>query len=156
MTQSAPVTLERVAIRYGLYTAAGFIGFLLCSVHFHAVRVLALEVPNYLILLAGLLGAMRYYQRHTSHPLLYLKGIALGTLTTLVSLVPYTLFLTGYLSWIDPALLPASFHYPASEEPNAFEMALANFIEGMALGWLLSYILIQLVRIGHADQSFNE
>src|SRR5437867_2608342 len=60
---------------------------------------------NFIILLVGMLFTFLYYRTRTKPNIDYLPGLSLGCTVTAASVIPFVLFVYGYFSKIDPALL---------------------------------------------------
>ena len=79
-------SLENVAIKYGLYTTIGLVAYFLAMKIMGMVHIIELRTLNFIILVAGIIKATRFYRDHNQEQMTYLKGFGIGILTAALNL----------------------------------------------------------------------
>lgn len=141
--------IDRVALKFGIPTAIGFIGFFLLMRALGLAQILELRALNFIILSLGVFFALRY-ERNNDPSFAYLKGFGTGIATSVVALVIFCIFLAIYLQALDPGFMEMI----RKDEMfgiylNPFIASSAIFFEGALSGVLVSFIFMQYFKKSH-------
>lgn len=143
------IKIERVAVKYGIATAIGFIAYFLLMRALGLAQIIELRALNFVILSVGIFLAIRY-ERNKDPEFAYLKGLATGISTAGVSLIIFCVFLAIYLDVLDPAFMQQiKEHEMFGEMLNPYIASVAVLFEGILSGFLISFILMQYFKKSH-------
>ncbi len=152
--ENSAVSLEKVALRYGLYTCAGLIVYFLMMKVIGLVHIIELRSLNLFIMLAGLWLSMNYYKRYSSSHMNYFEGIGLGALTAAIAVIPFSVFLLFYML-VDVGFMET---IRANEDfgqwLNPYLLAFIITFEGMVSGLMASFVLMQYLKKKEAGAVF--
>ncbi len=136
--------MKQIALRCGGWM---FFGFTAIFLTMHLLGLSGntwLRVVNGLVHLSGIWVALRMWLHlHPDEYDNYPSGVALGMLTTLVAVVPFTVFLTLFLVYTPGLLSQIQSQTPLGEYLNPFTASLFVTIEGIVVGLIGSYILMR-------------
>jgi len=139
-------SLENVAIKYGLYTAIGLIAYFLVMKIVGLVHIIELRTLNFLILVAGIIKATRFYRDHHQEQMTYLKGFGIGILTSGVAVIPFALFIFIYLQ-LDVELLNYIIEGDTyGQHLNPYMLSFIIAFEGLFSGLILTFIIMQYMK----------
>jgi hypothetical protein len=147
MVMETPKNLQQTAIKYGLITTAGLIGYFLLMKLVGLHQIAELRMLNLIILIAGVWLAIRSYKRKTDDEMDYLQGFGIGMLTSAVSVIIFSVFIFIYLNFLDPAFMETLKQNEAfGQYLNPYMAAVAIFFEGMGSALILSFIIMQYMK----------
>ncbi len=133
-------------LKAGLAIGASFIGFFLIMRLFDLETMLWMRSFNGVFLLAGLYLVLRQFKNKVSGKLDYLEGIRLGLRTTIIALIPFTLFMfftltfnTDFMQYIQNNAWCGSYMTPVSS-------AGMLLIEGLVSGFMMTYVMMMLLK----------
>jgi hypothetical protein len=139
-------SMEKIGIRWGIYT------FLMLSAYFllmkiaGLVHILELRFLNAFIMFFGCYKAIRTTKDHVK-PFRYFKGLGAGSLNALVSSSLFTLFGILYITVIDPAFMQElKQNEPLGLYFNKYVAIIQIFIEGIGSGFIFSFIIMQWMK----------
>ncbi len=139
----SPMKIDSLGVRYGLYTAAALIGYFLLMKLFGLAEILELRLLNLAIVVAGIIMAIDKYKDVTHEHMEYLTGYGIGSSTTVVSVVIFSIFMGFYLSFdhtfmehIRSTALMGHYLDPATA-------AFTVLGEGLSSGVIASFALMQ-------------
>jgi hypothetical protein len=149
------ITIERVGIRYGIFTAIALIAFFFLMKLIGLVQVYELRALNAIFLFTGVYLAIRYYKKH-SPSIAYLNGLGVGLLTSAIALLFFSIFVVIYLGAIDPAFMESLKQNEIfGQYLNPYIAGAAIFLEGTLSGLLVSFILMQYYKQSHMNKADN-
>ena len=127
----------------GIVLAIALIGFFLLMVKLGWAEILWLRYFNFMFLLFGLIYAFKKYnEKVKSSGMHYFDGLRLGLRTTLIAIIPFTVFMAGYLKF-DTAFMDyvrQSAEFGKYLSPMSASIGIA--LEGVVSGFLTSYCLM--------------
>lgn len=145
------ISIPKLALKSGILICASFIVYFMIMKYLNLIHVVELRFLNIFILIAGLLSTFRYFRRQTNVlNIVYLEGLFLGVLTTLVSFMLFAVFLYFYFLKVDPDLL-------LELKDNAMMMgtsltatsaAASVLIQGACSGLIISFAIMQYYKSG--------
>lgn len=143
-------TIERLSTRYGVLMACALAGYFFLMKAFGWEHNLELRALNLLILVSFVLMAIKKYKRTKEGSLVYLKGLGLGILTTVVGTLSFAIMVVFYITVVSPEFMELI----KSQEPfgdflNPFLVGCTIIIEGVASGCLASYGIMQYLKPSH-------
>ena len=142
-------SVEAVAIKYGLYTTGGLIGYFLIMKVLGLVHVVELRGFNLFIIVGGILLAMRHQRSKQDGPLVYLQGIGLGLLTCAVAVITFSIFIFAYLQ-MDTGLMKSIRETETfGQYLNPYILAFVIALEGIASGFIASFMIMQYMKRSH-------
>ncbi len=137
--------MKQIAIRYGSWMFLGF------TLFFLAMHLLQLSHHYYLRLFNGVIHAtglwfalrawlLAHPDAHDEYP----SGVALGMLTTLVAVVPFTIFMAISLAYSPEFMARIQSQNPIGQYFNPVTASAFILMEGIAAGLLGSYIIMRI------------
>src|SRR6187399_936491 len=102
---AAEISISEVGLKSGLITCASIITYFMIMKYFNFMDSSIAWSFNFIILLAGIVLAYRYYRSKTKPNVDYVPGLILGGITTAVAVVPFVMFVYIYFSQSDDALM---------------------------------------------------
>ena len=142
-------SLESISIRYGLLSTLGLIAYFLIMKIVGLVYMVELRTLNFIILLAGIYTALKKFQKTGKEPVTYLNGMALGTLTSAIAVIPFAIFIFVYLQ-VDNGLMEVIKNRDSfGTFLNPYMLAFVIGFEGIFSGLILTFILMQWMRKSH-------
>lgn len=149
MENSSSISIEKVAIRYGLFTFLGLVGYFLLMKWVGLFEIHELRGLNFFILLAGVGYSLKYYKANNNAEFVYFQGLSLGVLTSLIAIIPFAVFIFFYLV-IDTAFMQNLIvNEPFGRFFNPFILSFLVAFEGIFSGGLMSFVLMQYMRKSH-------
>ncbi|MCB9330912.1 MAG: hypothetical protein H6574_07520 [Lewinellaceae bacterium] len=137
--------MKQIALRYGGLMFLGFLAFFLLMHFFNLSDKYYLRIFNAIIHMSGLWLAIRaWLHEHPDALNEYPSAVALGLLTTLAAVIPFTVFMAIFLAY-NPAFMASI--KSAAALGNYFTPVMASVIilmEGIAAGLIGSYIIIRV------------
>lgn len=142
--QFTPV-MNRIALRYGLFMFFGFTAFFLVMHLLHLSENYYLRVFNGVIHLSALWFALRaWVHEHPEPSDDYTSGVVVGMFTSLVGVIPFTIFMVLFLAYNPSFLASIQSHSPIGQYFTPVTASLFILVEGIAISLILSYLLIRL------------
>lgn len=145
-TLSAQLTVEKVAIKYGLLTFLGLTVYFLIMKFAGLFQIIELRYLNGLFMVFAIWKALNYYKKNSNTELTYFEGLGLGTMTAVVAAVPFGLFILLYLI-VDTnfmVVLQTSEMFGQYLNPVAVGFLIA--FEGLVSGVMISFVLMQYLK----------
>ena len=140
------VTVEKVALKYGLLTFLGLTIYFLLMRFAGLFQIIELRYLNGLFMVVAIWKALKFYKKNSQSELTYFEGLGLGTMTAVVAAVPFGLFVLFYLL-IDSdfmAFLVANEMFGQYLNPPVLGFLIA--FEGLVSGVMISFILMQYLK----------
>ena len=139
-------SIEYIAVKYGLMTFGGLVAYFLLMKVIGLVHIVELRSLNFLIMVTGVWLAFREYKKYHNEGLAYFNGLGLGIRTTVVSVIPFALFIFFYLQ-LDPVFMETiraneMFGYHL----NPYLLAFLIAFEGSLSGFFIAYTLMQYMK----------
>jgi len=99
------ISLEKVGIKAGIITCFAYISYFIFMKYANLIEFTELRSLNFVIMLAGLYFTFRYYRLKSKIQIDYFKGILLGIVTSIVSVILFAIFIFIYFKLVDTQLL---------------------------------------------------
>jgi len=138
--------MKAIAIRNGIYMALGFTLYFLIMMALDLGHNYYFRVFNGVIHVAFIAIAIKQYKVGYPEEFNYLSGVAMGITSSLVGIVPFSIFMLIFL-----ASSPEFMHSLAESSEligqylTPFTASLIVLLEGMGISFLASYIIMRLV-----------
>lgn len=138
--------MKQIALRYGGWMFLGFTAFFLLMHLLQWSQNYYLRTFNSVIHATGLWLALRAWLqenpegRHDEYP----SGVALGLLTTLVAVVPFTVFMAIFLAYNPGFMAAIQAQTPIGGYFNPVTASAFILMEGIAAGLIGSYIIMRI------------
>jgi len=144
------VSIQSVGIKEGLITGISLIIYFLAMHYFNFMDSAIAWGVNFIILWTGISLAYRYYRSKTKLNVDYFPGLILGGITTIVSVIPYSIFVYIWFSQSEEALLSIlnSNNLFMGEQISPVKAAGSTMLEGICSGVLISFIMMQYFKSG--------
>lgn len=140
--------MKHIAFRYGLFMFAGFTAFFLIM---HLLRLSEnyyLRVFNGVIHVGFLWLALRAWLREHPDPSDdYTSGVVIGMFTSLVGVLPFTIFMVLFLANNPSFLATIQSHSPIGQYFTPVTASLFILVEGIAMSIIMSYLLVRLLEM---------
>ncbi|MCB0665958.1 MAG: hypothetical protein KDC80_09065 [Saprospiraceae bacterium] len=142
---------NRIVFRYGAFLFIGLMVYYLIMQLVGLSDRFDFRIFNAVIQAGVLYAAIRTYAKSEPAEFNYLSGTTIGVNTSVVGALPFAIFQMINL-YLSPDLLAAVSERAPVLGPyiNPFSAGLIVFMEGLAVGLILSYILMRVV-----DQQLN-
>ncbi len=145
------LSIENVAIKYGLYTFAGLVAFFFLMKIAGLFHITELRTLNLFIMIAGIWRALIFYKLNSRTQLPYLEGLGLGTLTGMVAVIPFAAFVLSYLL-IDQSFMSMIIeNEPFGEYLNPYNVSIIIALEGIFSGAIVSFGIMQYLKKGYVN-----
>lgn len=136
--------IEKTAVKYGLIVFVGLTAYFLFMKMVGLFEIHELRAFNFIILFLGVWKALTY-QRKNGH-LRYFEGIALGSMTALIGVFPFALFIFFYLQ-VDVQFMANIIANEAfGQFLNPYILAFLITFEGGISGVLVSFGMMQYLK----------
>jgi len=143
------VSLDKVAIRYGLIISVILIAFFLIMKATGLAYIYELRTLNFFILAIGVYKAMKHMKSNNAS-FSYFTGLGTGFLTSAFSLLIFAVFLFIYTNILDPDFMThLQNNAPFGEYLNPYIASFIIFFEGSISGLILSFGLMQYMKESH-------
>lgn len=133
-------------IPYALYTGGALIAYFLLMKLVGLETNFYLRIFNFVIMVAGLFFLYRNtFLRGTNERVGYLQGLLMGVQLTAISVVMFIVFLGIYIKFLDPGFMGVlkDTGLWATSGISITQAVLGILIEGLASGFILSFVLMQ-------------
>ena len=135
---------ESSSLKIGLLTSAALIGYFLLMKAVGLAHIIELRLLNFVFLGIGITYGIYQLKKSLSHEDFYLKGLGHGFMIVLFALVPFAIFMTVYLQFIDPQLMAQIRESVAIREYiNWMAILFVILLEGLASGAILTFAAMQ-------------
>ncbi len=142
--------IEQTALRYGTLMALALVGFFLLMKAFGLEHNLELRAFNLFILFSFVLMAIKDYKQQQKGNLVYLKGMGVGLLTSVIGVVFFAVWVLLYITVISPEFMEViRTQEPFGSYLHPMLVIFTIMIEGMASGFLSTFALLQYYRPNH-------
>ena len=142
--------MEKVGIKYGLFTALGLISYFLLMKLFGLELKVGLRFLNGLIMAAGVTMAIRVYKIRKHGNIGYFSGLGVGLITSVVATVIFSAFMVAFVKTFDPSLLKVLTTNRYFGDRMAITPGVVIFtvlmMEGVISGFMISFIAMQWFR----------
>lgn len=138
--------IEKIGFRYGLLTFAALVAFFLLMQAVGLADVIELRVLNGVILVGGIMLAIRKMKRESAGTMEYLPGFGLGVLTSFVAVLAFSLFVAVYLSVDSQFLRTIQQEGRVGPFITPITAALSIFIEGAFSGAITTLCIMQFMK----------
>ncbi len=133
----------RIAEKYGLFIAIGLIFFFFVMRLFGLLYIVELRAFNLLIVVFGILGALKTMQKKLPERFTYFQGIGTGILTGIIGSAVFSLFVFFYVSFLDGGLMQSIIeNEPMGRFMNPYIVSVIIAVEGIASSMLVAFILM--------------
>lgn len=144
--------MKQIALRCGIWMFFGFTAIFLTMHLFGWSGNAWLRMLNGVVHLGGLWVALRMWlhlhpEEHDNYP----AGVALGMMTTLVAVLPFTIFLTLFLAYSPGLLSDIQSQTPLGDYFNPVTSSFIVAVEGIVVGLVGSYILMRVMEAMHIE-----
>lgn len=142
--------IEITALKYGGFMALALVGFFLLMKAFGLEHNLELRALNLFILFSFVLMSIDHYEKKSPDNFVYLKGMGLGLLTSVVGVLIFATLVILYITVINPAFMEViQQNEPFGDFLNPLLVGCTIVIEGMASGFLATYAIMQYYKRSH-------
>jgi ABC-type Co2+ transport system permease subunit len=139
--------MEKIGLKYGLFTAFGLIGYFLLMKLFGLELVIGLRFFNGLIMAVGVTMAIRARKKSLKGNIGYFQGLGTGILTAVLATVVFAVFMVVYIKVFDNALLKVLAGDQFFGDRVAITPGVVIFmvlvLEGIISGFMVSFIAMQ-------------
>ncbi|MCB9306732.1 MAG: hypothetical protein H6565_09050 [Lewinellaceae bacterium] len=146
--------MKHIALRYGLWMFLGFTGFFLAMHMLQLSEKYYLRIFNGVIHVACLWLALRsWLHEHPDASEDYTSGVVMGMFTSLVGVIPFTIFMVLFLAY-NPAFMANIQHQsPIGQYFTPVTASLFILVEGIAVSIILSYMLMRVLEIMREERA---
>ena len=141
---SNDITSEKVAVKYGLIIFVSLVAYFLVMKFVGLFEIHELRGLNFLILITGIWRALTVYKKQGS--LSYFDGIGLGSLTTIIGVVPFSVFIFFYLQADAQFMANIMANEAFGQYLNPYILAFLISFEGSISGVLVSFAMMQYLK----------
>jgi len=136
--------VERIGIKYGLLTSLGLVAYFLLMQAIGLGHIIELRFLNFIILAYGIYYAIMKLKTEVPQDDFYFKGLAEGVMVSIISVVPFAVFVATYLAYIDPNLMnEIRQNVHISGNINTLSAFVVVNLEGCSSGVLITYVAMQ-------------
>lgn len=140
--------MKNIALRYGFWMFLGFTGFFLLMHLLNLSQNYYLRMFNGVIHIAFLWLALRvWYRDHHEPSDDYTSAVVTGMSTSLVGVLPFTIFMVLFLAYNPSFLANIQSQSPIGQYFTPVTASLFILVEGIAASLILSYIMVRLLEI---------
>ncbi len=138
--------MRGIVIKNGAIMAAGFVLYFLLMQAFGLSQNYYFRIFNGLIHIALITIAIKRYKDYHPQDFNYLSGVTVGVLTSLVGVIPFSIFMLVFLS-----ITPDFMAFLQAEATSIgsyltpFTASLIVLVEGLAVSVLASYIIMRII-----------
>jgi len=140
------LSVEKVAIKYGLIIFLSLVTYFLFMKLVGLFEIHELRGLNFFILFAGVWKALTHFKKKAH--LEYFEGIGLGSLTAVIGVIPFAVFIFFYLHADSQFMANIIATEPFGEYMNPYILAFLIAFEGGISGVLVSFGMMQYLKKG--------
>ncbi|MBJ6117980.1 DUF4199 domain-containing protein [Pontibacter sp. BT310] len=142
--------MEKIALKYGLLTAIGLIGYFFVMKAIGLSHIVELRFLNSVILTIGIVMTLRGLKRAKKEHFGYLSGLGAAFLTSVVATIIFSAFMLIYIKTFDDSLLTVLSHNSMVGERVSSTPGLVIFmvlmLEGVISGAMIGFIAMQFFK----------
>ena len=138
------ISVNRVAIKYGLIIFVSLVAYFLVMKFVGLFEIHELRGLNFFILFVGVWKTLTYYKKKAG--LSYFEGIGLGSLTSLIGVIPFSVFIFFYLQADTQFMANIVANEPFGEYMNPYILGFLIAFEGGISGVLVSFGMMQYLK----------
>ena len=138
------LSVEKVALKYGLIISLSLVAYFLFMKLVGLFEIHELRGLNFFILFVGVWKALTYYKKR--YGLEYFEGIGLGSLTAIIGVVPFALFIFFYLHADSQFMANIVANEAYGQYMNPYVLAFLIAFEGGISGVLVSFGMMQYLK----------
>jgi len=132
-----------IAEKHGLMVAIALLVFFFIMRAFDLLYVVELRVFNVVIMVLGILAAVRALRKNNPDEFTYFRGMGTGVLTGIIGSLLFGIFVFFYVSFIDVGLMQSIIeNEPMGRFMNPYIVSVIIAVEGIASALLVSFILM--------------
>ncbi|WP_018478116.1 DUF4199 domain-containing protein [Pontibacter roseus] len=139
--------MEKVGLKYGLFTALGLIGYFLLMRLIGLEQKVALRFLNGIIMAIGVTMAIKNYKKSRNGEIGYFKGLGVGIITGVVSTIIFAAFMLVYIKAFDDRLLKVlagnQYFGERMEITPGIVIFMVLMLEGLISGFMIAFIAMQ-------------
>lgn len=149
--------IETQAFKYGALMASALVGFFLLMKAFGLEHNLELRALNLFILVSFVLIPIKKYAKNKPENFVYLKGMGLGLLTSVVGVFIFASLVMLYITVLDPSFMEIiQQREPFGSFLSPLLVGCTIVIEGMASGFLATFAIMQYYKQAHFVSPLNK
>ncbi len=141
---STEINTEKVAVKYGLIIFISLVAYFLFMKFVGLFEIHELRGLNFFILIAGIWRALTTYKSKAG--LSYFEGIGLGSLTAIIGVVPFSVFIFFYLHADAQFMANIIANEAFGQYLNPYILAFLISFEGSISGVLVSFGVMQYLK----------
>jgi hypothetical protein len=138
------ISVERVAVKYGLIIFISLVAYFLFMKLVGLFEIHELRALNFFIMFAGIWKALTYYKKETG--LSFFGGIGLGSLTAIIGVLPFAIFIFFYLQADTQFMHNIVATEAFGQYLNPYILAFLIAFEGGISGVLVSFGMMQFLK----------
>jgi hypothetical protein len=139
--------MEKVGMKYGLFTALGLIGYFLLMKVVGLEHVIELRFLNGVIMAIGVTLAIKGYKESKDGQIGYFQGLGTGIITSALATVLFAVFMVIYVKAFDDRLLQVlagdQFFGDRMRITPGIVIFMVLMLEGFISGFMVSFIAMQ-------------
>jgi hypothetical protein len=139
--------MEKIGIKYGLFTAAGLIIYFLLMKLIGLSHIVELRFVNGIIMAIGITLAIKGYKDSVHGMIGYFKGLLVGLITSVVATLLFAAFMLVFIKMLDHSLLEVlsanRYFGDRLEVTPGIVIFTVLFLEGIISGFMISFIAMQ-------------
>lgn len=144
--------MKNIAIKYGIMMFIGFVALFLVMHELAQVRNFNLRVLNGFIHFGLIYAAINTYRNEVLQKSgTVVSGVAAGMYTSIVGVLPFTLFIMFYLIADEPFMNYIQSSIPIGQYFNPLTASLFILVEGIAISLIGSYIADRIIDVKRAE-----
>ena len=149
--------MEKVALKYGLLTAAALILYFLLMKLLGLAHIVELRYLNAIILAIGIVLAIKGFKTSLNGEIKYFKGIGTGILTAVVATLVFAAFMLIYVKALDDTFIEVlsaeELFGDRMEGTPGLVVFTVLVLEGFISGFLVSFIAMQWFKSGNPQDT---
>ncbi|MFD2245075.1 DUF4199 domain-containing protein [Pontibacter ruber] len=142
--------MEKIGIKYGLFTAAGLIVYFLLMKLVGLSHIVELRFVNGVIMAIGISIAIKAYKDSVKGMIGYFKGLGVGIITSIVATVLFAAFMLVFIKVFDDSLLEVlsadRYFGERMDVTPGIVIFTVLILEGVISGFMISFIAMQWFR----------
>lgn len=149
-------SIERNGFTIGLITSAALVAYFFIMKAVGLAHVLELRFFNFIIAAVGIAYGINKLRNDLHQDEFYLKGWAQGIYISTVCVVSFSIFMSVYIMYYDPALLESvRENTNIGASMNAFTLFISLVMEGMAGGAIITFAAMQYLKRQGSNVNFS-
>ncbi len=144
--ENSNITIEKVALKYGLYTFGGLVVYFLIMYFSGFAHIIELRNLNLFIIVPGIWFALNHFKENSNSHLNYFEGISVGTLTGAIAAIPFSVFMFFFMIYNVDFMMKIRESVPFAQYVNPYIIAFIVTFEGFISGMMTSFVLMQYLK----------